>query len=461
MDVGDVRDTRGTQTTQRPPADAAARATKPASAAAAPPRREMSSLKKYQILQKLGQGTFGVVQKAKNLDTGRLVALKQLLNHSAKEGFPITAMREITILKQLSHPNILELIDMVYEAPRLTSPSDAIHQRGCFYTVSPYMSSDLVGLLKNPKVELRVCDIKGLMQQLLRGVQYIHEQKFLHRDIKAANILVGHDGVLKIADFGLARAYHGHVPRAGEGPGGGERAYTALVVTRWYRPPELLLGETKYTTAVDLWGVGCVLGELFVGHPILVGKSDSHQAQLIFELVGGPSTIDWPHAVNLPNKADFSIGITCKRTLEAKFGRLMTPDGIALLSGLLTLNPYKRMNALDALNHEYFTNEPLPSQPSELPRFEECHEIDSERFKTASGAPVAPEPAVPSYFKGRAEPKPRPPYMSNYRQQQEYLNYSSRAGPPQARDTYVRRTKDLPPKRTAPGSEVPESKRRR
>lgn len=392
--------------------------------------REMSNLSKYKVIQKLGQGTFGVVQKAKNVETNKLVALKQLLNHSAKEGFPITAMREITILKQLHHKNILELVDMVYESPKISNPLDVIHQRGCFYTVSPYMCSDLVGLLKNPNVHLEVPHIKCFMQQLLRGIQYIHKQKFLHRDIKAANILVDFDGILKIADFGLARVYHGKVPKLGSGPGGGERMYTGLVVTRWYRPPELLLGEKKYTTAVDLWGIGCVFGELFTHQPILVGKSDSHQAQLVFELVGAPTTIAWPEAINLPNKSDFSIGITCKRSLESRFSKLMTPDGISLLSGLLELDPYKRINALDALDHEYFRNEPLPMKPGELPKFEESHEIDSERFKMMKQAPSHSNMARPSASAPFPQRNQAPPH-SNQRE-----SYASRYDGG-SRDLYV------------------------
>ncbi|KAG7665912.1 BUR1 [[Candida] subhashii] len=341
--------------------------------------KEMSRLKEYEIIQKLGQGTFGVVQKAKSNKTGELVALKQLINHSAKEGFPITAMREITILRRLHHKNVINIVDMIYEEPKVSNPTELITQRGVFYTVSPYMSSDLVGLLENPNVNLELAQIKCFMQQLLYGIQYIHEQRFLHRDIKAANLLIDFNGILKIADFGLARVYHGDIPKLARGPGGGERAYTGLVVTRWYRPPELLLGERKYTTAVDLWGIGCVFAELFTRKPILVGKSDAHQAQLVFELVGPP--LNWPEAAKLPNKTDFNIGLTCKRSLESRFENIIPLNGIKLLSGLLTLDPFKRFNALDALDHDFFINEPLPMKPEELPKFEECHEIDKERFK--------------------------------------------------------------------------------
>lgn len=353
----------------------------------------MDKISRYEVIKKIGQGTFGVVQKARDKKTGRLVALKQLINHSAKEGFPITALREITILKKLSHKNVLKIVAMIYQDPQVTSQEEAIRQRGIFHTVSPYMSVDLVGLLENPSTRMEVPTIKCIMLQLLSGVGYIHEQHYLHRDIKAANILLDPNGVLKIADFGLARVYHGKTPTRGNGPGGGERAYTALVVTRWYRPPELLLGERKYTTAVDMWGVGCVFAELFTKKPILVGNSDSNQAQIIFDLVGPPSRDNWPDATLLPNKLDLNIGLTCKRTLEARFLPVMGEQGADLLDKLLTLDPTKRYNSLDAIDHPYFSSEPLPLEPHELPQYEESHEIDRERFKRIRTNSAPPENA--------------------------------------------------------------------
>lgn len=341
----------------------------------------MYKLAEFDVIKKIGQGTFGVVQKARNRRSKELVALKQLINHSAKEGFPITAMREITILKSLSHKNVLKITGMIYEEAKASSPEEAVRQRGCFYTISPYMSLDLVGLLENPQIKLTEAMVKCIMQQLLRGVDYIHQQHYLHRDIKAANILIDPHGVVKIADFGLARVYHGKKPRKGLGPGGGERAYTALVVTRWYRSPELLLGERKYGTSVDMWGVGCVFGELFTKKPILVGSSDSNQAQLIFDMVGPPSRENWASASKLPNKQDLNIGLTCKRSLELRFVPLMGEVGVLLLDKLLTLDPEKRWNAQDALEHEYFEISPKPLRPEDMPAFEESHEIDRERFK--------------------------------------------------------------------------------
>lgn len=368
----------------------------------------MSKIAEFEIIKKIGQGTFGVVQKARNKKSKELVALKQLINHSAKEGFPITAMREITILKCLNHENVLRITGMIYEEAKASSPEDAIRQRGCFYTISPYMSLDLVGLLENPKIKLTVAMVKCIMQQLLHGVDYIHQQRYLHRDIKAANILIDPHGVVKIADFGLARVYHGKTPLRGKGQGGGERAYTALVVTRWYRSPELLLGERKYGTAVDMWGVGCVFGELFTKKPILVGASDSNQAQLIFDMVGPPSRENWASASLLPNKLDLNIGLTCKRTLETRFTPLMGDTGVQLLDKLLTLDPEKRWNAQDALGHEYFTEDPKPLAPKDMPAFEESHEIDREKFKRQRTEgfelDVEKKPRVDSYVSRLARP---------------------------------------------------------
>lgn len=401
---------------------------------------DMSSLKSYEVIQKLGQGTFGVVQKARNRKTNELVALKQLINHLAKEGFPITAMREITILRTLDHTNVLKIVDMIYDPPKVQNPQDVVHTRGCFYTVSPYMSSDLVGLLENPNISLDVPQIKCLMKQLLHGIHYIHSQNYLHRDVKAANILIDSEGVLKIADFGLARSYHGQPPKLGQGPGGGERNYTALVVTRWYRPPELLLGERKYTTAVDMWGVGCVFGELFLHRPILAGQSDTQQAQIIFDLCGPPNPINWQSAHLLPNKTELNVGLRSKRTLEQRFLRFMTSDGLELLLGLLTLDPYKRMNALDALAHPYFQNEPRALEPGELPKYEESHEIDKDRFKKLRKEAPRPEDMFKDKLRGLpareapvSRPKPAPPAPAPTTKE------------PRERDTYIPKPREAAP----------------
>jgi serine/threonine-protein kinase BUR1 len=136
--------------------------------------------------------------------------------------------------------------------------TDDKRKRAIMYMVTPYMDHDLSGLLENPSVQFTEPQIKCYMLQLLEGTRYLHDNHILHRDMKAANLLINNKGILQIADFGLARHYDEPVPRAGGGGGEARRDYTTLVVTRWYRPPELLMHLRKYTTAIDLWGVGYV-----------------------------------------------------------------------------------------------------------------------------------------------------------------------------------------------------------
>lgn len=326
-------------------------------------------------MEELGKGTFGVVTKAKQKKTDKLVALKKFIVHDRKDGFPITSFREITIMRKLHHINVLQLVSMVHE--RLNNEK-AI---GFFYTVTPYICSDLNGLLNNTHIRMTLPQIKCIVKQALQGMDYVHSQNYLHRDIKTANILLDYFGVVKLADFGLARVYHGPPPNAADSaPGGGKYEYTGLVVTRWYRPPELLLGERKYTTAVDMWGMGCVLGEMYTRHPILEGSSDLDQADRIFRLVGAPTEENFPHYRDF-NRNKVNTDVHYTRTLEQVYGKKLDPSAISLLSGLLLLDPQKRFNAKKALESDYFTASPLPCEPQDLPKFEDSHESDVKRYK--------------------------------------------------------------------------------
>lgn len=260
-----------------------------------------SKIADYEVLRKLGEGTFGEVHQAKSRKTGAVVALKKILMHNEKDGFPITALREIKLLKLLDHINILRLEEMAVEHSQKTNDK---RKKSIMYMVTPYMDHDLSGLLENPSVHFTVPQIKCYMIQLLKGTAYLHEQHILHRDMKAANLLINNKGILQIADFGLARHYEGEVPHAGGFTGEAVREYTTLVVTRWYRPPELLLQLRKYTPAIDLWGVGCVFGEMLYGRPILAGESDTRQLEIIFDLVGSPSPETMPGWNLLPGGVD-------------------------------------------------------------------------------------------------------------------------------------------------------------
>ncbi|GCF00199.1 serine/threonine protein kinase, CMGC, CDC2/CDK sub [Zygosaccharomyces mellis] len=344
----------------------------------------------YKEEKKLGQGTFGEVYKGIHLETQRQVAMKRIIVNVDKELFPITAHREITILRRLNHKNVIKLIEMVYDYPPGTnvraakelpyqSPSGKPPLMKSFYMILPYMVSDLSGILHNPRITLSLGDIKCIILQLLDSLNYIHCQKYMHRDIKTANILIDHNGVVKLADFGLARLYYGAPPTLDFPGGAGSGAkYTSVVVTRWYRAPELVLGDKLYTTAVDMWGVGCVFAECFEKKPVLQGTTDIDQGHVIFKLLGTPTEEQWPLARYLPG-AELTR-TNYPGTLRDRFGKNLSETGLDFLKKLLALDPYKRLTAMSAIQHPFFKEEPLPCGQLVLP-CEESHEADIKRYK--------------------------------------------------------------------------------
>ncbi|KAI8881375.1 Pkinase-domain-containing protein [Backusella circina FSU 941] len=321
-----------------------------------------SKLSEYEFLNKLGEGTFGEVHKAKHKRTGQLVALKRILMHNEKEGFPITAIREIKILKQLQHKNVVPLTDIAVERDPNKNEKNGI------YMVFPYMDHDLAGLLDNPSVNLSPAQIKTYLKQLLEGTAYLHHNRILHRDMKAANLLINNEGILQIADFGLARGLEEN-----------GKIYTSCVVTRWYRPPELLLGEKRYDESIDMWGVGCVFGELLKGRPILQGADDLDQLKRIFHLCGSPNNENMPNWEKLPDASKVTFDASSRR-IKDDFIQF-DPLAADLIDRLLTLDPKKRITALEALDHDYFYSTPLPAEPADLPKYEASHEFDRRKGK--------------------------------------------------------------------------------
>ncbi|KAF0384368.1 Pkinase-domain-containing protein [Gigaspora margarita] len=265
-----------------------------------------SSIDDYELMDKLGEGTFGEVHKGKHTKSGKIVALKRILMHNEKEGIPITAIREIKILRQLSHQNVVSLSDMAieYDTPSDTQPS--------IYMVFPYMDHDLAGLLENPDVNFTAPQIKCYLKQLLEGTFYLHNQHILHRDLKAANLLIDNKGILKIADFGLSRPLQ-------------EKTLTGCVVTRWYRAPELLLKSKRYDTAIDMWAIGCVFGEMLKGKPILPGRSDQDQLDQIYRLCGTPTESTWEGYTTLSNGMEI-VPNKYPRKVVSEFENLPTYD---------------------------------------------------------------------------------------------------------------------------------------
>ncbi|XP_045609801.1 cyclin-dependent kinase 9 isoform X1 [Procambarus clarkii] len=321
---------------------------------------------KYEKLAKIGQGTFGEVFKARDRRTGKVVALKKILMENEKEGFPITALREIRILKLLRHDNVVNLLEIARTKgpppPGLQKPAKAtphMSSLSTFFLVFEFCEHDLAGLLSNVNVKFNLGEIKKVMQQLLNGLYYIHSNKILHRDLKASNVLITKNGILKLADFGLARAFS----TSRQGP----NRYTNRVVTLWYRPPELLLGERNYGPPVDMWGAGCIMAEMWTRTPILQGSTEQHQLALITKLCGSITPEVWPSVENyeLYNKMDLVKGQQ-RRVCERLKHYVRDSQALDLLDKLLTLDPSKRTDSSSALDHDFFWTDPMPGDLSKM-----------------------------------------------------------------------------------------------
>ena len=231
----------------------------------------------YDRLSQVGEGTYGKVYKARNNVSKSLVALKRIRMEQERDGFPVTALREIKLLQQSHHENIVRLHEMLVS-------------KGSVYMVFEYMDHDLTGLLQHGPHLFEINHKKSLCQQMLKGLCFLHQRGILHRDMKGSNILISNKGVLKLADFGLARFYHKH--RLAD--------YTNRVITIWYRPPELLLGATNYGPEVDMWSAGCIMLEIFTTKPVFQGDNEVHQLEIIYKILGAPSEADWPGLNQLP-----------------------------------------------------------------------------------------------------------------------------------------------------------------
>lgn len=304
---------------------------------------------KYEILEPnpLGEGTYGKVYKARQR-SGHLVAMKKMKLDAEEEGLPSTAIREIALLKELSHENVVKLLDVFCSTSRLT-------------LVFEYLENDLKKYMKSVGSFLPPATIKSLSHQLCKGIESCHANRILHRDLKPQNLLIDQrSGIkLKIADFGLARAYTVPVPK-----------YTHEVVTVWYRAPEILLGSALYSIPVDLWSVGCVVAEMATGGPLFGGDSEIDTIFKVFQKLGTPTEEMWPGLQDLPDfKPTFPKwkpkGWENIRNTKQQMGN----DGIDMLDKLMTYDPKRRLSARKALAHPYFRDveqqPPAASPPSQ------------------------------------------------------------------------------------------------
>jgi len=280
----------------------------------------------FSKLEKIGEGTYGVVYRAKDRQSGSTRALKKIRLDADSEGVPSTAIREIALLRELNHPNIVRLLNVIHSNTRL-------------FLVFEYLDQDLKKYMDTMK-SVDVNQSKRYLHQLLSGIAYCHTNRILHRDLKPQNLLLDVDGNIKLADFGLARAF-----------GLPFRSYTHEVVTLWYRAPEILLGCKMYSTAVDIWSMGCIFVEMITRSALFPGDSEIDQLFKIFRMLGTPNEKVWPKISSLKDyNRDFpkwkpqSLGDVVP-ALDSK--------GLDLVNKMLTYRPSNRISAREAMSHPF------------------------------------------------------------------------------------------------------------
>ncbi|KAL3275734.1 hypothetical protein HHI36_020480 [Cryptolaemus montrouzieri] len=313
----------------------------------------------YIKLEQLGEGSYATVYKGFSNLQNQVVALKEI-RLQEEEGAPFTAIREASLLKELKHANIVTLHDIVHTRTTLTF-------------VFEYVHTDLSQYLERHNGGLDSRNVRLFLFQLLRGLSYCHKRRVLHRDVKPQNLLISEIGELKLADFGLARAKS--VP---------SHTYSHEVVTLWYRPPDVLLGSTEYSTSLDMWGVGCIFVEMITGVAIFPGVRDTYdQLHKIFKVLGTPTEEDWEGVTRLPGYKPQKLTQYKPKKLGLVWPRLHDVlHGESMATALLQLNPINRLGAEEAMVHPYFAG--LPRKLLELP--------DDASIFTVEGVHLYPEP---------------------------------------------------------------------
>ncbi|OCT92810.1 hypothetical protein XELAEV_18015874mg [Xenopus laevis] len=293
-------------------------------------------MENFQKVEKIGEGTYGVVYKARNRETGEIVALKKIRLDTETEGVPSTAIREISLLKELNHPNIVKLLDV-------------IHTENKLYLVFEFLNQDLKKFMDGSNISgISLALVKSYLFQLLQGLAFCHSHRVLHRDLKPQNLLINSDGAIKLADFGLARAFGVPV-----------RTFTHEVVTLWYRAPEILLGCKFYSTAVDIWSLGCIFAEMITRRALFPGDSEIDQLFRIFRTLGTPDEVSWPGVTTMPDYKS-----TFPKWIRQDFSKVVPPldeDGRDLLAQMLQYDSNKRISAKVALTHPFFRDVSRPT----------------------------------------------------------------------------------------------------
>ncbi|KAF9686564.1 hypothetical protein SADUNF_Sadunf02G0002300 [Salix dunnii] len=338
--------------------------------AAAAANTVVSAMDAFEKLEKVGEGTYGKVYRARERATGKIVALKKTRLHEDDEGVPPTTLREVSILRMLSRdPHVVRcslslslslFFSSIYFLARvsflftsnlcwmglLLDVKQGQNKQGktVLYLVFEYMDTDLKKFIRSFRQtgeNIPVKNVKSLMYQLCKGVAFCHGHGVLHRDLKPHNLLMDRKTMmLKIADLGLARAFTLPIKK-----------YTHEILTLWYRAPEVLLGATHYSTAVDVWSVGCIFAELATKQPLFPGDSELQQLLHIFRLLGTPNEEMWPGVSNLMNWHEYPQWKP--QSLSSAVTNL-DKDGLDLLVQMLQYDPSKRISAKKAMEHPYF-----------------------------------------------------------------------------------------------------------
>ncbi len=275
------------------------------------------------------------------------------------------------------------LITVLYLSFYLATPYN--RDRGSIYLVFDFYEHDLAGLLECKEVHFLLGEIKKIMQQLFNALSYIHGNNILHRDMKSSNIMITRNGVLKLGDFGLARALN-------KGP---NQRYTNRVVTLWYRPPELMLGERNYGPPVDMWGAGCIMAEMWTRRPIMQGETEQKQITLICQLCGSITVAEWPGVERLELFQKLELPANENRKLRDRLRHFVEdPYALDLIEKLLVLDPKKRIDADSTLEHDFFWKDPLPMDVSKT-----LSKLRSSMFVLHTGsqrqAPAGRAPNIP------------------------------------------------------------------
>ncbi|KAK8883753.1 hypothetical protein M9Y10_042852 [Tritrichomonas musculus] len=294
-------------------------------------------MKRFEEIEVLGDGAFGTVKKCRDKENGELVAIKKMKQRYATFD-ECLQLKEVKSLRKIKHPNVERLLQVFRENEYL-------------FLVFELLGKSLLKTI-NDKAQKNESftedEVRNIVKQLLVGLAYVHKQGFFHRDIKPDNLLWKGD-VLKLADFGLAREIRSRPP------------YTEYISTRWYRAPEIILRSPNYNSPVDIWAAGCIMAELYLGHPIFQGLSEQDQMYKIVNVLGTPNQQNWPDFGRLVSKTLYRFPPTAPTSLSSMMPNASS-EAIDLMQQMLLYDPAKRPSATQALNHPFFKNSECPTK---------------------------------------------------------------------------------------------------